>query len=506
MAEETFLFYSDFNCPFCYALHERILAMDDIAKVQWRGIQHMPMASSQNPTLVDQTQLINEVTVVRKRAPEVPIVTPGYRPNTGLANEMVWALGAESSDRLQELIGLIHRAYWVQGQDISRKSVLKELCERAYLTFPENLSRLDTSDSLLQWQNEWNSEKFQSRIPAMISSRQNKPILGFPTFELISNFFAGTVLPVAPESLTTCEINQKQRVLLVGDGVRLRCNVLELEAGYEMVDMPTIEQARRWVAAQSCSADMIVIDQVAIGSEALGYCRELRREPEQRRTVLVVLLKEPDMEQELAAFDAGATDVMFDLSDAKVCQARLDMHLRMKRNTDLLASLATVDYLTELSNRREFDARLENEWQRSMRSNEPLSVILFDIDHFKLYNDTYGHAMGDDCLRQIATAMAQCLKRPADTLARYGGEEFVVLLPATESAGAQQVAASMIEAVRQLRLAHRRSPTADHVTISAGLATLVAQTDTALHTPTKLADSALYQAKRSGRDQLVVAQ
>lgn len=480
--------------------------MGDIAKVQWRGIQHMPMASSQNATLVDRTQLINEVAVVRKRAPQVPIITPGYRPNTGLANKVVWALGAKSTDHLQELISLIYRAYWVDGQDISRKNVLKELCKRVSLAWPENVSLLGASDSLLQWQNEWNSDKFQSRIPAMISSRRNKPILGFPTFDLISNFFAGTALPVAFESFATCEINQKQRVLLVGDGVRLRCNVLELEAGYEMVDMPTIEQARRWVAAQSCAPDMIVIDQVAIGNEALEYCRELRREPEQRWTVLVVLLKKPDMEQELAAFDAGATDVMFDLSDAKVCQARLDMHLRMKRNTDLLASIASVDYLTELSNRREFDARLEKEWQRSMRSNEPLSVILFDIDHFKLYNDTYGHSMGDDCLRQIAAAMAQCLKRPSDTLARYGGEEFVVLLPATESAGGQRVAASMIEAVRQLRLAHRESPTADHVTISAGLATLVGQADSVPHTPTKLADSALYQAKKNGRDQLVVAQ
>jgi len=164
-----------------------------------------------------------------------------------------------------------------------------------------------------------------------------------------------------------------------------------------------------------------------------------------------------------------------------------------------LRRIALLDGLTQIANRRHFDTTLQDEWQRLGRERGPLSLLLCDVDFFKLYNDTYGHLQGDDCLRQVAQSIARTIKRPADLVARYGGEEFAVLLPNTDLAGAQQVAHAIEQAVAALTLAHQGSPISPHITLSVGLATLAPALP---HTPTTLierADQALYQAKRQGR-------
>jgi diguanylate cyclase (GGDEF)-like protein/PAS domain S-box-containing protein len=169
-----------------------------------------------------------------------------------------------------------------------------------------------------------------------------------------------------------------------------------------------------------------------------------------------------------------------------------------------LADLADSDGLTTLANRRAFDARLENEWSRAQRECSDLSLILADVDHFKSYNDTYGHQAGDACLKAVAGVLAAECQRPADLVARYGGEEFVVLLPATDLAGACEVAERMAEAVRGLALPHSRSLTRSTVTVSFGIATSTPVPGGKLK-PGQLfayADRALYEAKAAGRDRI----
>ncbi len=168
-------------------------------------------------------------------------------------------------------------------------------------------------------------------------------------------------------------------------------------------------------------------------------------------------------------------------------------------NNELLR-LAHIDALTELSNRRGFTMAYSREWGRASRENEPLSVALIDVDFFKAYNDLYGHLAGDDCLRCVAKALLQGLLRPVDIIARYGGEEFVVLLPNTALDGAKLVAERLREAVASQWLKHERSVTADHVTISIGVAAKEAgQRPEAL---LEKADKHLYQAKESGRNRV----
>jgi diguanylate cyclase (GGDEF)-like protein/PAS domain S-box-containing protein len=192
---------------------------------------------------------------------------------------------------------------------------------------------------------------------------------------------------------------------------------------------------------------------------------------------------------------SGILIIVRDISERKVAEELLmQAHAAVER-------LATVDALTGLANRRGFDESLTAEWHRAMRDHAPLSLLVLDADHFKLYNDSYGHVRGDGCLRQIAESAQQVVSRPGDLVARYGGEEFAVLLPGTSNEGAMKVAADICEALRLLSLPHLANAPGI-VTISIGCATVVPQFGQQPATLFEIADQALYSAKRNGRNQV----
>lgn len=171
-----------------------------------------------------------------------------------------------------------------------------------------------------------------------------------------------------------------------------------------------------------------------------------------------------------------------------------------------LSQLALVDSLTQLSNRRYFDQQLNLEWRRLQRMASPMSLIMCDVDCFKLYNDTYGHQMGDRCLQKVAKAISTVIKRPADILARYGGEEFVVILPHTPQYGAIKVAEDIRVAVKKLNIPHRNSSVDSVVTISVGVAITVPNPEDNPNLLVEAADLALYEVKKRGRDGIAVYQ
>ena len=170
-----------------------------------------------------------------------------------------------------------------------------------------------------------------------------------------------------------------------------------------------------------------------------------------------------------------------------------------------LRSLACVDGLTQVANRRRFDEYLDAEWRRLTREQTPLSLILCDVDYFKLYNDTYGHLAGDLCLQKLAGVLRQTLKRSVDLVARYGGEEFAVILPNTNATGAVLIAETIREQVRGLQIAHGKSPVSQYVTLSLGVASQVPTPDALPAQLIMAADEALYQAKAEGRDRVIIA-
>jgi diguanylate cyclase (GGDEF)-like protein len=169
-----------------------------------------------------------------------------------------------------------------------------------------------------------------------------------------------------------------------------------------------------------------------------------------------------------------------------------------------LHRLANLDGLTQVANRRRFDEYLNLEWKRLVREKQPLSLVMFDIDYFKFYNDCYGHQAGDDCLKQIASALSRALKRPADLAARYGGEEFAAILPNTELLGAVAVARAIQEEVKQLKIPHERSEVSEYVTLSMGVTSTIPTQDLSVEDLVAAADEALYKAKKRGRDRFLI--
>jgi diguanylate cyclase (GGDEF)-like protein len=168
----------------------------------------------------------------------------------------------------------------------------------------------------------------------------------------------------------------------------------------------------------------------------------------------------------------------------------------------ILQDLANSDGLTKIGNRRRFESFLTDEWHRAVRFRTPISLLLLDIDHFKLYNDSYGHQAGDDCLQVVARSLASVVKRPTDLVARFGGEEFAIVLGGTDAVGARQIADDVMATIKNLRIPHRSSQTSNIITISVGISSMEATLESSHIELVREADKALYQAKANGRDQI----
>lgn len=187
---------------------------------------------------------------------------------------------------------------------------------------------------------------------------------------------------------------------------------------------------------------------------------------------------------------------------------RLSQEIEERKQTEMalwqanheLKRLTIVDGLTGVANRRRFDEYLAQEWRRLAREQAPLSLILCDVDYFKLYNDTYGHQAGDECLKQVAQAIGCRLKRPADLVTRYGGEEFAVILPLTDAQGALHVASEVRESLKALKIPHSGSAISEYLTLSMGIATVIPMSVLSPTTLVAMADERLYQAKHQGRN------
>lgn len=292
---------------------------------------------------------------------------------------------------------------------------------------------------------------------------------------------------------------EKPRVLVVDDQ-RLNLNILHglLKDDYQVMVAISGEQGLK--AAATGRPDLILLDINMPGMDGYEVCQRLKQDPVTMRIPVIFITAMAESEDETRGLEMGAADYITKPFHAAVVRARVNTQIRLKQHSDLLESYAFRDGLTGLANRRAFDDRGDAEWNRCRRTASPLSAIMIDVDHFKLYNDSYGHGQGDDCLRSVAKALASRVHRSSDLLARYGGEEFVVLLPDTDHAAALVTGEKLREAVEQMRMEHRASKVTDHVTISVGVATAVPAEEGRLTALLEQADGMLYVCKSAGRN------
>lgn len=251
--------------------------------------------------------------------------------------------------------------------------------------------------------------------------------------------------------------------------------------------------------------DLVLLDVVMPGIDGFEVCRRLKNDPATSVIPVIFVTGQEGPEDEVKGLEAGAVDFITKPIQPVVVSARVRTHLLLKLQGDMLRSIASVDGLTRVANRRRFEETLQAAWRRAVRERTPCALLMIDIDYFKLFNDRYGHPVGDVCLCQVAQALAGVLSRPYDMLARYGGEEFVALLPATDALGALEIGRRMHEAVGALQREHEDSPLGDYVSVSIGGAACMPSAGVV---PTELveqADAQLYQAKREGRDRVSIS-
>ena len=224
--------------------------------------------------------------------------------------------------------------------------------------------------------------------------------------------------------------------------------------------------------ARQAAPDLMLLDAEMPDMSGLQVFDALKAEPELADVAVIFVTSQSEPAFTVSAFEMGAADYITKPVNAALVLARVRSQLRAKRLTDELRRTATTDSLTGVASRRQFDESYKHEWLRAQRAGDPMALLLIDVDHFKLYNDRYGHPSGDVCLRQVAQALVNASLRHADVVARYGGEEFVLLLSQTPRHGAEHIAHRILGAIEALDISHEASPTARAVTVSVGIGCL----------------------------------
>jgi diguanylate cyclase (GGDEF)-like protein len=248
--------------------------------------------------------------------------------------------------------------------------------------------------------------------------------------------------------------------------------------------------------------DLILLDVRMPNLDGYEVCRQLKEQTETMDIPVVFLTARTETQDEFKGLELGAIDYIAKPIVPQIVEVRIRNHLMQKKMRDQLAIMSSVDGLTGLSNRRRFDEYMDQEWRRGGRNEYPISLLMIDVDHFKLYNDTYGHQQGDNCLRAVADEIATHLRRPSDLTARYGGEEFAVVLPDTPLEPAMDLAERIRAGIDGLNMEHTASETADHVTISIGLSSVVPSDEITIESFIEAADKNLYQSKHNGRNRV----
>lgn len=245
--------------------------------------------------------------------------------------------------------------------------------------------------------------------------------------------------------------------------------------------------------------DLILLDVVMPELSGYEVCTRLKKDARTQNIPIIFVTARDDADDEEHGLSLGAIDYLTKPLRPAIVRARVKNHIELKHNRDLLQRLTLLDPLTGIANRRRFDEYLQAESRRAAHTGHAMTLLMIDVDYFKGYNDHYGHALGDQCLTRVAAAIQSGLRQPGDLVARYGGEEFACILPDTELDDALRIAERIRGAVEGMAIAHVASSVAPCITVSLG----VASGDRA--TLVETADAALYQAKRQGRNRLVIA-
>ncbi len=311
--------------------------------------------------------------------------------------------------------------------------------------------------------------------------------------------------------MTVEQTDKRTTILVVDDDPDMLTILRSILSETYLIRIAVSGKAALKMATTDPLPDLIMLDIMMPTMDGYAVCQRLKEDICTRDIPIIFLSSKMEEEDEIHGLEMGAVDFITKPIRPHIINARIKIHLAMRAAhlqllalNKALADLATVDGLTGIPNRRRFDEYLMQEWNRALREQTPLSLILSDIDYFKAFNDHYGHVAGDECLRKVAQTLAQSTVRITDLTARYGGEEFSCILPNTDTVGLIKFGNQLRESIHALRIPHAYSSVAPYITISLGGTTMIPDRETSPLLLIGQADEQLYKAKDGGRNRLIV--
>lgn len=296
----------------------------------------------------------------------------------------------------------------------------------------------------------------------------------------------------------------KENSILIVDDTPVNIKILGslLKDDFNITVANSADSARR-VLNGSELPDLILLDILMPGENGYEFCEFLKGNEQTKDIPVIFITAKDTKEDELRGFKVGAVDYITKPFTEPIVKARVNTHIRLKKLQDLLSDYAYLDSLTMLPNRRKAMDFIQLHWNLSQSSSYPISAVMIDVDHFKLYNDHYGHPKGDSCLANVGRVLSKSVRDENSMISRYGGEEFLCVFVNCPRELLREKADEIIAAIRNLKEPHASSPISDFVSVSMGGATMVPQQDNVYGSLISKADEALYKAKESGRNQFI---
>jgi len=494
--------YSDFNCPFCFVQHLRIKQLDLAEQVDWRFIEHAPNFCSRIRSVADSDNMAAEVAQIKLRSADIVINLPDFCVNTRLAILSFISLQKSHPELALDFISQVYCAYWQESKDISDTIILRGILNNLGVNLLDISSEAEAVQNT--WQIEWRNTDFENRIPAM-SSSENRILLGLQHQDNINNFIKNSP-EVVMETGIACAFQEKGNLaFLTGDQV-----ISEKVISADIFDRYFFCGLNELIThAVQYRPDIVIVDYQLDKTKSFQTIELLKKMPDSllKNVPIVYYFNQAPCEQEKAtAFTLGAIDSFSIEDDFAVIHAKLKRRVMDSRKLFQLSENSTIDSLTGVYNRREFNVMLERLWRMSCRQQIRLSLVMVDIDFFKQYNDHYGHLEGDSCLIKIASILQQCAKRSSDIVARFGGEEFILVLFDIEASEALKIVENMRVAIEEANIKHKNRLGPQKITASFGVCSLQPHPDHSLNETIEVADKAMYLAKSQGRNRVCCEQ
>ena len=487
--------YADLNCPFCYALSEWIdeAGLDD--QIEWCLVDHKPSAYFEDHHAQTLIELTEEIFVIRQRASDIQIRLPQGRTNVRKAERLLCQVKTSHPTSFLPLKQHIYRAYWAEDSNIEDDSVLQQLLKKVGLN---NVGiSPQSSEQIAHWTREWEEGPFDRRLPA-IQRSENDFSLGLASKNDTLRYIQGQSGKVS-ESTLSCQYQIRPQVAIIGDWASFWDFTKTLRHHNDLIfqqDLHTLDKHFK----SSTPPEIVLINYLKIDLKAMDALQEFCRLCEQYHCPLLLFTDSLTETQELTLLQLGCSDVISQKS-VEYAVLKINRLLKNKSIFDQLRASSLIGSLTQLNNRRSFISTLEKEWASSARSKQPLSLLMLDIDHFKAFNDHFGHLAGDGCLRQVAGIIKSQIHRLGDMACRYGGEEFAVILPNTDAQGAQALAEEILNNIRQAQIANPMSEL-KILTASIGISSFYYQSEVNTNGLIEVADQQLYRAKSAGRNRV----